>query len=289
MSTKIGFLSNSENEKILLEFSSSWLKEKGKAIELIEVPFGNRMGLGMDADLRGILLDPLDSWSFVSEWPRVSEEVAFLQVADCVLRSEGYLWPRLLFPESIRAFIAHQAPDLDTRQTAYVVGEGAWLRILGRLCLSMGFKKLFLVSEQEEDLKTSVEKVWRRFWGAEIIALPAYQLTLQTVSASLIVVSPLRQASPGLVHDIAYFNVMLPQGLLIDLNLSASDSMLVQEAMQAGLRTLPPTEIYAFWLRDFLTHVGLWDQQLPEQDFQFSLKNHLINLESVDSGSVEDR
>lgn len=169
--------------------------------------------------------------------------VSLFGVADLFLRHEERWDPELLLERALHDVIVRQGKNLDLSESAYVIGRGASLRIVGGVCLGLGFRRVCLVGEDESDLLFEKDLLRDFYLSSEVVALPAHSLTLQTVGASLLVNTLDLTERPELSSDLAYFNFMKRGGLVVDMMALRMNNIMLEEALRAGLRIVPPHEI----------------------------------------------
>jgi hypothetical protein len=206
---------------------------------------------------RAALLDLVDSQELVDQMPALPAEINLLSCADCLFYEGGEWWPRLNLKEAIRELIVKKARSLDIKESAYIIGQGPMLRLLGSLVVSFGFSKIYLVGLSIEDLNEQRDRLKKNFVGIDWRPLEATQLTMQTVNATLLINSISLSENPGLMSDLAYFNFMKKQGLVVDLDVLPLESVLLEEAKGANLRVLSGFEVRAQQDFGFMQRLGL--------------------------------
>jgi shikimate dehydrogenase len=192
---------------------------------------------------KGALLDIGTSRQIVHQIPTLPSEVRTLHCADSMFFTENKWWPRINLKEAIRALIVKKARSVDIKESAYIIGEGAVLRMLASLAAEFGFSKIYLVGLSEEDILRQMEDLKRSYIGVDWRLLEAHQLTMQTSGATLLINSLSMAENQVVMSDLAYFNFMKNQGVVVDLNVLPIENALLEEAERANLRTLSGFEV----------------------------------------------
>lgn len=200
-------------------------------------------------------LDASEPW--LKKSPLLPLKVRQLFAADVFSNLHGRWEPNLLLEEGMRDAILHHAKGLDTKGAAYIIGNGAQMRVLASVALSLGFQRLYLVSENDEDLEIQKAQLARMYMGSNLTTLPADSLTLQTIEASLLMNSLDLSQLPDVAGDLSYFNFMRQGGLVMDLNVWPIENPVLEEASRAGLRVVSPLDLHAQMETAFLDSLGL--------------------------------
>lgn len=192
------------------------------------------------AEEADVLRVPLQrSLEWLKRCPVQPVKVSLYGAADTFLRADRGWNPALVIEKSLHQTIIREAHHVDIRESAYVIGNGPLLRVIAGVALGLGFRRVYLVGEDEADLLEQKELLGRVFIGADVLTLPAHSLTLQTVGASLMVNTLPLQERPDLAADLAYFNFMRRGGLVLDLYGFGKEQPVLEEALRAGLRVIP--------------------------------------------------
>ncbi|MBX2989200.1 MAG: hypothetical protein KF802_15025 [Bdellovibrionaceae bacterium] len=217
---------------------------------------------------------------YLAKCPVQPLPVSRYRTADAFYRRQGVWEPELLAEESVRRVIMRQAHHLDLRESAYVAGSGVFLRVVGGVALGLGFRRVYLVGENEADLNEQARSLMKLYVGSEVQALPAHQLTVQTVGGSLLVNTLNLASRPELAADLAYFNFMRRGGLVMDLHGGPSEQLVLEEALRADLRIVPPHEFSGQSEYFFAERLGL-GSLASERDFLNSWFEWLRRLMSA--------
>lgn len=194
-------------------------------------------GFSESADVLRISLQRSLDW--LKKCPVQPVTVSLYGAADAFLRTDRGWSPELFIEKSLHQTIIREAHHVDIRESAYIIGNGPLLRVVAGVALGLGFRRVYLVGEDESDLLAQRDLLKRVFIGAEVLTLPAHSLTLQTVGASLLVNTFPLKDRPELSADLAYFNFMRKGGLVLDLYGFGGEQPVLDEALRAGLRVIP--------------------------------------------------
>ncbi len=206
---------------------------------------------------RAAVLELVDSQKIISQMTTLPTETRLLSCADCLFYEDGAWWPRLNLKEAMRELIIKKAKTLDINESAFIIGEGPMLRLLASLVVSFGYSKVFLVGLSIVDVDQQVERLKKNFVGIDWRPMEASQLTMQTVGATILINSISLTENPNLLSDLAYFNFMKNNGLVIDLNVFPLESLLIEEAVRANLRYLTGFQVRAQQDYGFMHRLGL--------------------------------
>ncbi|WP_413294379.1 hypothetical protein ACLSU7_04570 [Bdellovibrio sp. HCB185ZH] len=170
-------------------------------------------------------------------------QVRMLECFDFYFPEDGKWYPRLLYYEAIHRVLVERARDLNIRVPAFVVGEGECLRIAAAVCTELGFSEIYLIGEDTMQLHREARILSRGNLGIKFKVLPIEELTIQAVSASLIINTVHLKHESELLKDLSYFNFMNTGGYAFDCNLGNLHSELMEEAERAELKVLQPSDL----------------------------------------------
>lgn len=217
-----------------LEFlaqKNSWPLEFHHTTELSPAVYADAYAISVEMSLSRSLLDDCQLQTTM---------VRNLQCLDSFFKDDGTWLPRNLIYEALRRVLITAARDLDIRQPAFVVGHNEKMRIVASLLSEIGFKDIYLVSTDIADLEEEIEFLSRRQLGIRFHKIPADELTMQVVSAGIVVNSDDLSTDEPLLSDLSYFNYMKGNGYVMDLHWDSEHNLLLEEAVNAELKTLPP-------------------------------------------------
>ncbi|KYG64340.1 hypothetical protein AZI87_13995 [Bdellovibrio bacteriovorus] len=185
-------------------------------------------------------------------------QVRTSQVLDSFFQDEGGWYPRLILHEAIRSVLVQEARDLDIRAPGFVVGESKEARVAAGVLAEMGVSEIFLVGDPAV-LEPQKHVLSRQQLGIRFNILNPDDLTLQAVSAGVMINTMDLRQNKSLLTDLSYFNFMKRAGYALDLNLFPLENLLLEEAERADLKVLPPVLVAETFTR-------LWFQRLKLSD-----------------------
>lgn len=193
------------------------------------------------SDLAAVYVSPEYSENIKNLLTSIPQEVLECNAFDVLVFDKRW-WPRITLREAIRELIVARAPKLDTQSVAYVAGLGGSLRASVATVVQMGFKKVKLISDAEDESEQIAQLLSRKFFGTEISVLSNEQIIRQPNHASVLI-NNLKFDHP-LQKDLSFLNFLKPGGLVIDLNLvPRSESTILKEADQSGFSTVDGLEL----------------------------------------------
>lgn len=192
-----------------------------------------------------MVLVPVEASSKIfPELTIVPTQVRLLRCFDSLFEENGKLYPRVITAQALHDVLVERAKDLDTRTPAFVIGEGEFARIATVVLAEMGITEIYLVGRQPA-VTQHASDLRKSFFGVQFNVLPIEELTMQSVSAGIIINTVDLTEQKDLLTDLSYFNFMKGDGYVMDLNLSIENHQLLEEAERADLRVLPPEQVYS--------------------------------------------
>lgn len=219
------------------------------------------------SDLEGFnaALVPLSSGKgSIEKFQVLPTQVRKLEVLDSLFLESGTLLPRLIIPEALRQFLVYSVKDIDIREPAFIVGDTPIVRVAGSVLADMGYGTIYLVGDSDA-LQTEKAILKRAQFGVQYQIVNPENLTLQAVSASLLINTASLPEGDLFLNDLSYFNYMKPEGVVLDLNPVDEEKPLLKEAVDANLRTLD-TEVYI----DF--YIYHWLHKLEDSSFHLQFE-----------------
>lgn len=215
-------------------------------------------------DFDAAIIPPSSGKGSIEKFRVLPTQVRKLEVFDSLFRDSGALLPRLVMPEALRQFLVHGAKGIDIREPAFIVGDTPMVRVAGAVLADMGYGIVYLVGEGEA-LQNEKAILKRAQFGVQYQIVNPENLTLQAVSASLLVNTASLPEGDLFLNDLSYFNYMKPEGIVLDLNPVDEEKPLLKEAEDANLKTLS-TETY---IEFYLYH---WLQKLEDSSFHLKFE-----------------
>lgn len=199
------------------------------------------------ANLRGALAALVAESMSERVLPQIKTQTTQVRNIECLdsFFFEGGSWyPRILAHEALRMVLVAEARDLDIRAPAFVVGNDESVRSVASVLAEMGIVDIYLVGNVEA-LEKQKKILSRSHIGIHFQLVDAEDLTLQSVSAGIVVNTSDLSERKSLLTDLSYFNFMKHNGYVLDLNILPRHNLLLEEAERAGLRVLQPVLVAA--------------------------------------------
>lgn len=202
--------------------------------------------------------------------------VRAVQVLDSFLMADGFWYPRLLLHEVLRTVLVSEARDLDIRAPAFVVGENEELRVAVATLAELGISDFYIVGDGEKLI--SHEEILNRFQlGIRLKVLSPEDLTIQSVSAGILVNTRDLSTENSLLTDLSYFNFMKAGGYVLDLNCFDLSNTLLEEALKADLKVISPKSVLAnfayLWFEYLNRDVSISKNEIEESLALFLKEN----------------
>lgn len=191
-------------------------------------------------------------------------QVRNIEYLDSFFQEAGGWYPRVLIYEALRQLLVAEARDLDIRAPAFVVGNGDEVRVVASVLAEMGIVDIHLVGEVHS-LEKQKSILVRSHLGIHFQIVDSEDLTLQAVSAGIMVNTLDLSDKKLLFTDLSYFNFMKAEGYVLDLNLLPWHNLLLEEAVKADLRVLRPVLVAAAETRLWLDRLKFGEQLSIEQ------------------------
>ncbi len=203
-----------------------------------------------------ILVDPSLSSGLLKKIAVQPAQVQSLQSLDSFFKSENSWYPRLLTFEALRRVFVERARDLDIRRPAFVVAQGAMTRILASVLTQVGFADIYLIGSDSDDLAREQKYLSSTHLGIRFTQIPTSELTMQSVSAAVMINAMDLASDQDLMNDLSYFNFMKGEGYILDLNLENEDSPFIEEARNAELRVIEHLWIVTAMVQQWMEWLG---------------------------------
>jgi|GEM_PF-1304843 hypothetical protein len=188
-------------------------------------------------------IDTRLSPTILSQMALLPSQVRNAGALDSFFKDDGKWIPRLLLFEAVRQVLVEKAKDMDIRSPAFVIGDDPTAMTMLAVLIHLGFSELYVVSEDEEQLRDVTSAVAKNYIGVKINPLPATELTMQALSASVVINTQDLSDKTSLLNDLSYFNFMKTSGLILDLQWVKGVSPLLDEAEKADLRIIPTSRL----------------------------------------------
>ncbi len=191
-------------------------------------------------------LAPEHMESCAAEYFKLPEIVRRVGLADTIIKSKGQIWPRIYLLEVLKKFIFLKSPQLETRASAFMVGDGALVRLSAFVLISLGFSNIVFVSRDIEKAQKLVKELERQYFSVKFSTLDPSEITLEQAHSSCVVNTISPAMDSDLLTDLYYFNFAKKNALIIDFNLFPIEPQLLVEAAHLGMSTLAAVDIYGW-------------------------------------------
>lgn len=223
----------------------AWLERQGGACtsevispaSLKDVP----VGAGETVIVR---CHPQQGEEWLKECPTLPLVVQQTQTADFFFRRANDWHPELTFRAALHEALIRHGKQIELRGDVFVIGDGAALRAAASVAMEIGFRSFCFVGRDVTDLQAQAARLKRNYLSVNIRTIPYHEMTLQKISAALLINTVPLDAEPDLAADLAYFNFMLSSGVVVDLSEGESSKKVLEEADRAGLRVVPGHEVW---------------------------------------------
>jgi shikimate 5-dehydrogenase len=260
------------------KFWQDLLKLELQWVEFSTEQISDPVALLKSSDVDGVLLPPEHSDAFLSSSARIPSEVREAGLVDSIVRQNGALWIRCFLRESIHQLILKRASKLDTHSIAYVTGADPLARACIGVAVQMGFKKIILVSEMQDEAQAMIDQYKKLFFGLEFRLLGEAELTSQPNNGSLLLNTLPIETGGAVLEDLTYLNFLNKEGIVVDLPLFVGSNPLLEEATHVGIRRLSGVEIWGlrdwFFIKTLMPalsipseeYLQLWSSSLQEEN-----------------------
>lgn len=187
------------------------------------------------------------SAKILDKWAAQPAQVRWIGCCDVFIKEDSNLWPRVALFDCIRESIVSHIKDHDIKEAGYVISNDYRGRVLVSVLLNLGHRQVYLVGENEEFIQSEVEFLRRFHIGTEILSLPSHQLTLQTTRSSILINAAKLEEGSSTLNDLAYFNFMKENGVVLDLDFETSKNSLLEEAQKASLKVIAKDHLAAYY------------------------------------------
>lgn len=207
--------------------------------------------------------------------PMQPENVRFLQLFDGVFYENGHWIPRLTYFEILRAIFVRKFKNHRINDAAVIICHPHEELSFIQFAVGLGHQRIIIFNEEGHE--TSALEIKKHIVGIELQTVKFVDLTQVTESSSLMLNSLDLVKNSVLLSDLAYFNFMSKNGVVIDLCSNAPVNPFLFEAEKAGLRTLARKEIVSQFEFSTLLKLGL--VTLFEKDNFFQEYSEIMTID----------
>ncbi len=187
----------------------------------------------------GIIVDRANSSNILQLINGVPRRITEIQCLDSVFKDKkGNWWSECFYREILHESIVAAADNLDTSASAYITGEGAFMRIGMSVLVQLGYRKINLVLERIENSDALSDVFKRLYFDTEFNFLPNMDLTLQKNDGTILINTASLVDHQELKEDLTYLNFIFGAGLVVDTQSDQVSNPVMDEALHVGLRVL---------------------------------------------------
>ena len=174
-----------------------------------------------------------------------SSWITTLGVSDGMVKGEKGWWPLCALYESFGKHLFDLGPRLDNRGSALIAGAGGAARVAIAALFKTGFREFLLTNSNADEAQRTIQDVRSKFFGLNLQWIPTERIVLLPGESSILVNCTPSVEENALLVELSYMNFLKRPGFLFDLSLSSKPSILVQEALDAGVSVLSGVQIAA--------------------------------------------
>lgn len=194
------------------------------------------------------------------------ENVRFLQVFDSLFYENGMWVPRLNYFDILRAIFVRKFKNHNIKDACVIICHEHEVLPFVQFSVGLGHQRIIIINEAGSLLNEAELK--KHIIGIELKFVSFSDLTQVSELSSLMLNSLDLPKNAALLNDLAYFNFMSREGIVIDLYSNAPVNPFLFEAEKAGLRTLARKEIVSQFEFSTLLKLGLLTNFEKENFFQ---------------------
>ncbi len=172
--------------------------------------------------------------------------VSQIRAIDSIVLQGDNLVPQLAWPQIFKTYLITETRTLNTKQAAYIVGAGPLSRMTAAVMFQLGFKQLRMIHHDLGALEQDLKILRRALLGLDMDFVEISKVTQQGLQGSLLVICEDLTEKKDLKADLAYYNFMSNDGIVVDLRNWEPNNVLAEEAHRAGLKAFLPSK---FWPR----------------------------------------
>lgn len=211
----------------------------------------------------------------VTQLSMAPENVRFSGTFDALSFENGSWLPRLKYFDILRRRIVAHFGNLEIKESAAILCDSSVCEGLVSVLVSLGYRTILLFSP--DDAEDRAFALSRYFIGINFKTIPYSILTQNQNTTSMIVNAVDLEGNSGLMSDLAYFNFMVPEGIVVDLFSKTPVHPLLFEAEKAGLRTMKRRDITAFYDYESLRSIYIQAESTKDE-----FLHNYVEIETID-------
>ncbi|MFP5518863.1 MAG: hypothetical protein ACLGGX_03110 [Bdellovibrionia bacterium] len=190
-----------------------------------------------DFDL--LLCDANFGAEHLPDYPVQSTQAGLLSCFDVIKKQGDHYIPDVFAFEALHKCLVKSGESLDIRFAAYIVVD-TWTGVIASaVCAAIGFSEINIITHHRAQAEIWKKQLNRSFFSLQIRIIDADAFTSNSNPGSLLINTiDLKTDS-----DLAYFNFLRAQSLVVDLSANREESLLRKEADEAGLISLERQDV----------------------------------------------
>lgn len=174
-----------------------------------------------------------------------SSWTTLLGVIDGMVKTERDWWPLCALYESFGQILIELGQGLDMRGSVFIAGAGGAARTAIAAFFKAGFRSFLVTNFDEAEAEAMIKDVSSRFFGLTIQWIPTERIVLLPGESTVLVNCTPSVEENALLVELSYLNFLKRPGFLFDMSRYLQQSILVQEAHDAGVRVIDGLDIAA--------------------------------------------
>lgn len=154
-------------------------------------------------------------------------------------------WPQCALHEAFGSLIFDLGQDLDMRGNVLIAGAGGTARIAIAALFKAGFRNFILTNFNDTEADKTINEVKAKFFGLTLSFIPMEKIVLLPGESSVLVNCTPSVEENALLVELSYMNFLKRPGFLFDVSRSKKPSILMQEALDAGVHVVNGVAIAA--------------------------------------------
>jgi len=195
-----------------------------------------------------------------------SSWATLIGVIDGMVYNDHGWWPLCALYESFGQILIRIGQELDMRGSVLVAGAGGVARTAIAAFFKAGFKNILLTNFNVQEADALIREIRGKMFGMNIQWVPMEKIVmLPGESTALVNCTPTIEEN-ALLIELSYLNFLKRPGFLFDTSRFPKSSVLVQEAMDTGVKVIDGVEIAA--RADVLWAKWAFNAEIPLEEYR---------------------
>lgn len=199
-----------------------------------------------------------------------SSWATLIGVIDGMVKTEHGWWPLCAMYEGFGQILIRIGQELDMRGSVLVAGAGGMARTAVAAFFKAGFKNILLTNFNVEEADALIRELRSKMFGMNVQWVPMEKIVLLPGESSALINCTPTIEENALLIELSYLNFLKRPGFLFDTSRYATTSVLVQEALDSGVKVIDGGEIaaradvlWAKWAFDVELSLAEYRKNLP--------------------------